>query len=102
MAKLTNEDVKKVATLAQLPLTREEISTLKPQLSEIIEYVEQLNEVNTENIDPTSQTTRLINVFREDVVDPTRVLNSEEALSNTHDKHNNYFVVDLILKNKNE
>src|SRR5688572_10531155 len=102
MAKLTDDEVKRVANLARLPLDDNEIEVLKPQLSEIIDYVEQLKEVDTTNVEPTSQTTGLINVFREDTIDSNRILNVGDALSNTPNKHNNYFVVDLILKNKND
>ena len=45
-------DVKKVATLAHLEVSEEEIALYTPQMAEIVKYVEQLNELNTENIEP--------------------------------------------------
>jgi aspartyl-tRNA(Asn)/glutamyl-tRNA(Gln) amidotransferase subunit C len=102
MAKLTEDQVKRVAQLAKLDLTSAEITTFGNQLSEVIDYVDQLGQVDTLNSDPTNQTTGLTNVFREDEIDPMRTLSPESALSNASQKHNDYFMVDLILKNKNE
>lgn len=102
MAKLTTDDIVKTARLANLPLSDSEISTYKDQLSEIVEFVSQLEEVDTAQIEPTSQTTGLTNVFREDEIDVTRVLSQEEALSNTDKTHNGYFVVPMLLTNKDE
>lgn len=45
-------DVKKVATLAHLEISDEEVAIYTPQMAKIVEYVEQLNELNTENIEP--------------------------------------------------
>lgn len=101
MAKLTKKDVKHVADLSNLTLTDEEIAKFTPQLDKIIEFVATLSEVDTENIEPTSQTTGLTNVLRDDVVKSERMLTQEEALSNT-DGHNGYFKVKAILKNRTD
>ena len=45
-------DVKKVATLAHLEITDEEVAMYTPQMAEIVKYVEQLNELDTENVEP--------------------------------------------------
>lgn len=66
--KLTKQQVQHVATLARLGLSDAEIEKFQGQLSNILEYVEQLNEVNTEGIEPTAQVTGLLNVTREDAV----------------------------------
>ncbi len=68
MVKLTREDVLKLARLAQLHLSEEEIEKFRLEISEILEYVAQLNSVDVNSIEPTSQVTGLTNVMREDVV----------------------------------
>lgn len=68
MAKLTTDEVKHVAKLSKLNLTSEEIKIYTPQLEKIIEYVGSLQEVNTDGIEPTSQTTGLTNVERKDEI----------------------------------
>lgn len=64
--KLTKEQVRHVGALARLGLTEEEITKFQTQLSSILDYVEQLNEVDTEGIEPTAQVTGLTNVKRLD------------------------------------
>jgi len=102
MGKLGKKDVKHVAKLAKLELTSGEIDKFSKQLSEIISYVEELDEVNTSKIEPTSQTTGLENVTREDERKPDDCLSQEEALSGTDKTHNGYFVVPRIFEARSE
>lgn len=102
MAKLDPASVKHVAHLARLPLTEKEIKLYSKQLSEVVTYIDQLNEVDTDNIEPTSQTTGLTNVTRIDGIDASSVLTSDEALSGTDKTHNGYFVVPMLLTNRDE
>lgn len=64
--KLTKEQVEHIAKLARLKLSEAEIAKFQTQLSGILDYVEQLNEVGTDNVEPTAQVTGLTNVTRED------------------------------------
>jgi aspartyl-tRNA(Asn)/glutamyl-tRNA(Gln) amidotransferase subunit C len=91
-------NVKHVAKLANLPLTEEEIKHFEPQLEETLKYIEQLEEVDTKNVEPTSQVTGLENVLDEDVAKPS--LSQEESLSNTKDKQNGFFKVKGIFEEK--
>jgi len=68
MAKLTREDVLKLAQLARLDLTADEIEKYRAELSEILHYVEQLQSVDVEGLEPTRQVTGLTNVTRRDEV----------------------------------
>lgn len=97
MSSLTTDDILHLARLANLTLSDDEISSLKTQLSDVISYFEELKEVPTDNVLPTSQTTGLEDVLRDDEVDTTRVLKVEEATSGTDKIHNNYFVVDQVI-----
>lgn len=68
MAKLTREDVLKLARLSRLELTDKEIEQYRTELSEILQYVEQLHEVDVDGLEPTHQVTGLTNVTRPDKV----------------------------------
>lgn len=65
---LTKEEVLHIAKLARLELKEEEVEKFRTQLSEILEYVGQLQKVKTEGVEPISQITGLENVMREDLV----------------------------------
>ncbi len=67
MAKLSKEEVKHVAHLARLAITEEEAEKFADQLGKITEFAEQLNELDTTNVEPTSHVLPLVNVLREDV-----------------------------------
>ena len=88
-------DVKHIAKLANLPLKETEIEKFEKQLEETAEFVGELNSVDTNSIDPTSQVTGLENVTRGDVAKPS--LTQEAALSNAKSNQNGFFKVDAIL-----
>lgn len=91
-------NIKHVAKLANLPIKETEIKNLESQLEETLKYIEHLNEVDTNHVEPTSQVTGLENVMREDI--PTQSLSQEQALANTKNKRNGFFKVDAILNNE--
>lgn len=66
---LSKDEVKKIAELARLGLSEEEIKKFAAQLTDILEYINILNELDTEKVKPTFQVTGLENVKREDKVD---------------------------------
>ncbi len=68
MAKLTRDDVLKLAQLARLELTEDEVEEYSQELSEILQYVEQLGSVDVAGLKPTNQVTGLTNVTRDDEV----------------------------------
>lgn len=68
MAKLSREDVLKLARLARLELTDDEITEFSEELSTILDYVEQLQKVDVAGLKPTNQVTGLTNVWRDDEV----------------------------------
>jgi aspartyl-tRNA(Asn)/glutamyl-tRNA(Gln) amidotransferase subunit C len=68
MAKLQREDILKLAHLARLDLTDDEITEFTSELSEILQYVEQLQSVDVSGLQPTNQVTGLVNVTREDEI----------------------------------
>lgn len=88
-------DVKHIAKLANLPLKDSEIEKFEKQLNETTNYVAELDSVNTEGIEPTSQVTGLENITRDDVVKPS--LTQKDALSNAKSTMNGFFKVQSIL-----
>lgn len=94
---LTKEDVKKIASLAKLQLEEKDIPVYISQLSSILSFVSTLQEVKSDGILPTSQVTGLINVFREDEVDTSRMLSQKEVLSTVRESNDGYIVVPQIL-----
>jgi len=94
--KLSKKEVLHVAKLAKLSLSSSEISAFEKQLSDVVNYVSELGEVDTKDVEPTSQTTGLTNVFRQDG-EGRDSISSENALSGTEKTHNNYFVVPQVI-----
>lgn len=66
MAKLTRDDVLKLARLARIDLSEDELTEFESEFNEILQYVEQLQTVDLNGYEPTSQVTGLVNVTRED------------------------------------
>jgi aspartyl-tRNA(Asn)/glutamyl-tRNA(Gln) amidotransferase subunit C len=89
-------DVKNVAKLANLPLRPGEEKKFAKQLTNILAYVEKLKEVDTENVEITSQVTGLENITRKDEASPS--FTQDQALANTISKHNDSFKVKAILE----
>jgi aspartyl-tRNA(Asn)/glutamyl-tRNA(Gln) amidotransferase subunit C len=81
MAKLTEEDVLKLARLAKLELTDDEVKKFADEMNEILAYVEQLQSVDVSGLEPTYQVTGLSNVMRSDVIKDYGI-SREELLKN--------------------
>jgi len=96
MSKITTEEVEKLAKLARLGLTAEEVSSLTVEMTAILDYVKQLDDVNVSSIEPTSQVTGLTGVMREDIVSRSSI-EREELLSNTPDTDNGFIKVKSVL-----
>lgn len=84
--KISRDQVKHIAKLANLPLTSEEEEKYSEQLSKILDFVEQLNKVETEGVEPTFNVSGQENVMQEDLVGDC-TLTSEEALANAPKKN---------------
>ena len=68
MAKLTRDDVLHLAQLARISLSNDEVDEFSEELNAILQYVEQLSDVDVAGLAPTNQVTGLTNVMREDIV----------------------------------
>ena len=89
-------DLSRVVKLARIELTFEEEQCLAPQLGEVLEYVEKLNELNIEEVEPTAHAVPLSNVLREDELGES--LPREDALRNAPKTLDGLFVVPKIVE----
>lgn len=95
MAKLSLEEVETIAELAKLTLTEAEKATFQEQLSDILEYAEMLQQLDTGDIPPTASALPLSNVMRPDEVDIS--LSNAEALFNAPQAEEGSFKVLAVL-----
>jgi len=93
---ISEAQVEHVAQLARLALSAEEKQRLTEQLNAILTYMEQLNEVPTDDVEPTAHVLDLVNVFRGDTVCQT--LSADEALANAPETAQHFFVVPRIVE----
>ena len=92
---ISDDQFQHIAKLSRLQIKPEE-HFIKDQLSQAAEYVEVLEELNTDDVDPTFQVNHKKNVFRDDVVLPS--LSQPQALSQATQTKNGYFVTSATIK----
>lgn len=95
MSRITADDVRKVASLARLDLPEERIATYTDQLESILDYISQLQAVDTSGVVPTTRAVEVVNVTREDAVTPTDV--REQILDQAPKREGDFFRVPKIL-----
>jgi aspartyl-tRNA(Asn)/glutamyl-tRNA(Gln) amidotransferase subunit C len=93
---LTPEEVRKVALLARLELSEEEIETQAKHLNDLLQQFEALQALDVSGVEPTSHSIPIYNVFRADVVRPS--LTREEVLANAPLARGGCFVVPRIME----
>jgi len=94
--KITKKEVEHVAKLARLALKDEEAEQLTRQLSDILTYVEKLNELDTKDVEPTSHVLPVRNVLREDEVCGS--IDRGKALVNAPDRTEEFFRVPKVIE----
>lgn len=94
--KIDRESIKKIAHLARLEFDEDSASKLAKDMSQILDWVEQLNEVDTEDIEPLTTMSSEVNDMREDKVG--NHLSHEEALKNAPKSDSDYFRVPKVLE----
>jgi len=93
--KITNENVSRVAQLARLDLSADEIETMTRQLDTILSYVAKLDELDTTDVEVTTHTQNVVNTFRDDTAQPS--LPREKALAAAPLHNGEAFVVPRII-----
>ena len=91
---ITIQDVEHVAKLARLEITDEEKVKFSKQLGDVLKYVEQMNEVDTTNVEPLSHVVDFNNVMREDEIHYD--CSKEELMMNAPEEENGFFKVPKI------
>lgn len=97
---IDREQVRKVAHLARLQITPEEEEQFTTQLNSILEYFEQLSELDTDNVPPTTRAIELSNITRRDELKPFP--NKEALLEAAPEREGDYFRVPQILSSDEE
>ena len=95
MAKITKEEVKKVAHLARLELNEDEINNHAEQLEKILEYIKQLEKIDTDDVPCTTRAIEVINVFRKDAQKNSEC--SQELLELGPSREDQYYKVPKII-----
>ena len=96
MSKISNERVKDVANVARIAITEEEAAKLTEEFEAILSFAEELNELASENVQPTTHAVSQINVMRDDT--PNDGLTQEEVFKNAPDHQYGHFKVPSIIE----
>ncbi len=92
---LSHEEVEKVALLARLKLSEAELEKFTTQLNQIVGYVEQLQQLDTEDVEPMAHPLPVTNVFRADEVRPS--IGTDAALANAPKRDEEFYLVPPVL-----
>ncbi len=94
--KLSIEEIKKVARLANLKISDGEVQRMAANLTDILGHIEQLNRIDTSDVEPTSHVLQVENVFREDAV--AQPFEEGRSLDNAPAKDKGYFSVPRVIE----
>lgn len=97
---VTRKEVEKISKLAKLKFSDEELENFTHQMNDILKYMEKLNELDTENVEPLAHPLESINVFREDSLKSS--VSTEDALKNAPLKDDKYFKVPKVIQDTNK
>ncbi len=92
---LSHDEVRKIAELAKLDLTDDEVALYAGQLSSVLQYFQRLQQIDTSQIAPTASVLPLKNVFRPDT--PAAPLSPQEVVANAADAYENQFRVNAVF-----
>lgn len=92
------EEIQKIAILAKLKFSDDEIKKFTDQFNEIVEYFNKLNKINTDNIEPLSHPIEIFSNLREDQLNKSIDIN--DALLNAPDRDEQFFLVPKVIKEK--
>ena len=93
---ITNKLIQDIAALAKLEFDEQSAKQMKADLEKIIGFVDKLNEIDTDGVEPLIYLSEEVNVLREDEV--KAVISQVEALKNAPEKDSDYFKVPTVLK----
>lgn len=90
------EDVNKISKLAKFKFSEEEKKKLQKDMSRILDYMDKINELDLNNVEPLENINETENVFRND--EPKETISREEALKNAPSKTDKFFKVPKVIK----
>lgn len=96
MSEIKNSDIKKIAKLARIEVSEEETQILAKQLSNTISWIENLNEVDTSNVEPLTNVNNSTLRMENDTIEQNNSL--EDIISNTKSSKYNYFTVPKVIE----
>ncbi len=88
--------IDRIALLAKLQFNSEAKKRIKEDMNKMLDFIDKLNELDTENVEPLLFITDEVNVLREDIAKAT--ISQQEALKNSPDKNSDYFKVPKVIK----
>jgi aspartyl-tRNA(Asn)/glutamyl-tRNA(Gln) amidotransferase subunit C len=92
---LSRQEVERVSLLARLRLSETELDTMTAQLGQVVQYVDQLSELDTQDVEPMAHAVEVSNVFRGDELRPS--LDRAEALANAPHHDGQFYLVPAVL-----
>ena len=93
---IDRKDVEKLAHLSRLELTEEELANMESDMNKMLQFVEKINELDLEGVEPLAYVSDEVNILRED--DVKQDITHEEALKNAPDTDTDYFRVPKVIK----
>jgi len=96
MSEIKNNDIKKIARLARIEISQEETEILAKQISNTISWIENLNEADTNNVEPLTNVNNSILRMENDTIEQNNSL--EDIMSNTKSSKYNYFTVPKVIE----
>ncbi len=95
MTRISSEDVSKVAKLARLDIPENQLEVYANQLEKILEYVSQLEKINTEDVPPTTRAVEVVNVLRNDEIEESNI--REDLLELGPSREGEFYKVPKII-----
>ena len=96
MARITSEEVSHLALLCRIAMSDDDVESMRDQMSNILDNIDVLNQVDTDGVEPTGHSVDLVSVMRDDVVAPST--DREDALSNAPRREGDFIRVRAALE----
>ncbi|MBD8975700.1 Asp-tRNA(Asn)/Glu-tRNA(Gln) amidotransferase subunit GatC [Veillonella magna] len=94
--KINREEIKNIALLSRLEVPEERMAQMEKALNDVLQYVEELEELDLTDVEPMAHAVQVQNVFRKDEVKPS--LDRKLALQNAPEEDNGYFKVPRVIQ----
>ena len=96
MTRITSDEIRHLALLCRIAMTDEEVDMMRDQMSNILNNIDILNQVDTDGVEPTGHSVDLVSVMREDEVTPASPI--EEILANAPEREGDFIRVRAVLE----